>query len=904
MNSKRPFAAALAVLLTIFSAFPTFAQEPTIESELSAADGGSGVDFPVHSQSEASSDAGLPLGLSLQADDADELWLGAWLDVPDGEPYGLYGLCFILEDTVELSLAYSFDGENFELLDGKTWGPESWAEDGFLPFQLLIGADEFPLADFLSGEQEQLFVRMCAVGNDGSKLWTEALEIILDTEGDAQVPILEMELVEGGGAPGLYGVLDSIPENTDCIHLEYSFGGETYYFLEGFQWDLSGPLKQLCIPIDTHPLTAYLSGAVNSLYVRLVITRMDVDVRTEAMFFTHGGIYPPPEFPPPFTAELRYVYGGYQVEGHFEQFPPDVVNIRSQYSLDGMRYHTVDAEFPNDWDLSNLGTSDEHLRFYLENQVCVTYDDEPLKSYVAGKLDRFYIRLEITTETDVYQTQAAVFDRTAAQPFPEAVILRAAFPYTMRPLDEIGNPLNVAYGQYQVTVRENASPEDVAALLPDTLPIEVQLYQTDTGELLTSGIARCQADWKPLAPLELAAGQALTIPNAAGVLTVPAGAEIATPLGSYHLEEPLTFTGPDAGEVQLVLNAVGLEEAPDISLQQNNYQNAQNDIGALSLAFRQKPSGATAIRAYSFVEGDEEWTELCNLLALRDVDHNQAAALYGYVTILRPGDALFDAYLNEELPGFCIGLAIEGGVFDGERVILPWPGEYDPPTSIPEPGGSEGNENDAGSNGGSGDSTEGGQRPSLSRKPPKDLDSSPVIEPPSDESAGDGLVPEETESPEPVSNADSQQLQEDTLPQSPTAVVPSPAAAYTAEESPDIPPGNSVSVSIEPAPTQQTDGGIPAIDVQDGNPAESALSGPVTTAQSSAPLPSGQTSKPDAERTPSRKTDESGPSLPVAAAAAIVLVGGGIAVVAGIAATRGTTAGGVVKTLRRLIFRR
>ena len=32
-----------------------------------------------------------------------------------------------------------------------------------------------------------------------------------------------------------------------------------------------------------------------------------------------------------------------------------------------------------------------------------------------------------------------------------------------------------------------------------------------------------------------------------------------------------------------MLNAVGLEEAPDISLQQNNYQNAQNDIGALSI---------------------------------------------------------------------------------------------------------------------------------------------------------------------------------------------------------------------------------------------------------------------------------------------------------------------------------
>lgn len=45
--------------------------------------------------------------------------------------------------------------------------------------------------------------------------------------------------------------------------------------------------------------------------------------------------------------------------------------------------------------------------------------------------------------------------------------------------------------------------------------------------------------------------------------------------------------------------------------------------------------------------------------------------------------------------------------------MLPWPGEYTPPTRIPELDGSGGNENNAGSGDGSGNSTEGGQRPNL-----------------------------------------------------------------------------------------------------------------------------------------------------------------------------------------------
>lgn len=696
--------AVLAALLLSVVCAPVFAEEEP--QDAASSDG-----------ALSSGGWGAAPGPALQSEDAEEeeFWFFTWLaEASEDGPYGLYGPCGVPADTAELYLEFSFDGEDFERFESRSWGAADWAEDGFLPYQLLVGADESPLSDFLAEEQARLFIRMYAVADDGAERWTEAEEIVLDTEEEVSPPVLELELVEDGGAPGLYGALDGIPDGAVSMGLEYSFGGERYSFFDGFAWDFDrDPADpQLCISIDAHPLSSYLRGAANTLAVRLTISTGEGDLRTEPVVLTHGNTYPLPQTPPPFTAEVRFVAGGYQVDGHFTDFPPDVVRVRPMYSLDGATYRTVDGEYPNDWDLANLGAEGEGLRHDLENQTCVTYNEEPVKSYAAGRLDRFILRLEITTESGTFHSQAAVIERGAPQPVPDGTVVKAAFPYTMRPLDEIGNLMDVPYGQYRVTLRENATPETVRALLSDTLPVEVQFLRGDSDEKITSGVVQCPVSWKPLPPFEAAAGQSLTLPNAAGELTVPAGAEVVTPLGSYLLSEPLPFPG---GEVRLVLDIVGSDEKPDVSLQINDYGNALDEIGALSLAFRQKPSGASKITAYSFVNGDVEWTELCDLLSHRRVDHNQAAELYGYVTVLRPDEAPFADYLRGELPGFCVGLAIEGGVFDGEKVILPWPGNYNPPDYIPEPGGSEGNENNAGADNGGG-SYEDGRRPDLPRE--------------------------------------------------------------------------------------------------------------------------------------------------------------------------------------------
>ncbi|MEG0378259.1 MAG: hypothetical protein RR614_07240, partial [Eubacterium sp.] len=210
--------------------------------------------------------------------------------------------------------------------------------------------------------------------------------------------------------------------------------------------------------------------------------------------------------------------------------------------------------------------------------------------------------------------------------------------------------------------------------------------------------------------------------DAVETLVVPPGAEVITPLGIYTLSSPLLFDDRySTDEVRLVINAVFKDAKPNVALKEKDESSILGDSGALSLAFREKPSGAVSIKAYSFVEEGDEWIALCDLLDERALNHNQAASLYGYVNLLKPDESPLKDYKDGKIPGFFIGLMIEGGVFDGERVVLPWPGDYNPPEEIIEPGSSEGNENNAGS-GGNGDDNDsnGGLHPSIPEedKPP------------------------------------------------------------------------------------------------------------------------------------------------------------------------------------------
>lgn len=585
------------------------------------------------------------------------------------------------------------------------------------------------------------------------------LEIILDsgetprlmrlTDISTEAPLFSAELIRDGTSAGIYGTLNYIPADTIKISVLYTFGEESYYSVEnqdayGFRaWDLTGlsegtaSLTQLCIGSNDSPFKAYLREGVNTLSVKLQITQMtedgSVESFTPAIKFSHNKTWVAPEVPPDFTARIDPTEQGYLLKGKFTDFLPNTVRVRPLYSLDGENYQVICQEEPYDWQLEKLGAENEAELNRLHNQICAASSVEPLKSYLDGAINMFYIKLQITLEDGVsYYTKPFEIARGTPKPLPDNAQVYALFPSSMRVIDRSVRPF-YTYGKYQITVREDADTQEIYGVLPNTVPVEIQIELEGTSSAPITGIVQVGVVWKALSDLNLTAGEAITIADAAEELLIPAGTQVHTPLGVYVLANDLRFDQIFAhDEIRLIVNVIGKDEKPEVSLSGSLVEDASSNQLPLSLSFSLKPSGATEIQAYSFVKGDTSWTKLCNLLTLRAVDANQSQQLYGYVDILQQADTPYQAYLQGEISGFLIALTVKGGVYDGETVILSWPGEYNPPAKIPEIGGSGGNENNAG-NGGDGSSGNGGQRPDL-----PDDENPPVTSQPPPESDSDG----------------------------------------------------------------------------------------------------------------------------------------------------------------------
>lgn len=415
---------------------------------------------------------------------------------------------------------------------------------------------------------------------------------------------------------------------------------------------------------------------------------------------------------PAFYAKIEYSFQGYIVKGTFTEFTPDTILVQPLYSLDGQNYQTCGEN----WDLSHLGTEDESILAKLQNQICLYPNSEPLKSFLEKNTDHFYLKLRITRESGVtYETRPALIEYGAPQSIPEGLTTRAAFSHTVaviktRPFDY--------YGRYQLTVRENATADEIAAYLPDTLPVKITL-QTEKDHF-TDGVVDCPVTWKPLSLPALTAGESVTIADAAEEIVVPAGTQVTTPMGIFQINEPLPLDEPSGSspypltdEVRLVLNVISEDEAPTGVLSEEH--------AGLEISFHLKPTGATAIRAYTLSEGDSEWAEISALSLPETVNAQPSTKNSGYTLVLSNTLEPYHSYLEAQAAGekttpFFIGLKIEGGVYDAKELILPWPDTYDLPLNLPEIGGAGGNHNNAGS-GNHSAGTESGQRPNLPQAP-------------------------------------------------------------------------------------------------------------------------------------------------------------------------------------------
>lgn len=449
--------------------------------------------------------------------------------------------------------------------------------------------------------------------------------------------------------------------------------------------------------------------------------------------------------PPAFSAHIECSGGnGYTVVGTFTEFTADIVKIQPMYSLDGEAYRLcVDAccwNLPSDTEDGEDKSSeaDNGKPQKLKNPECLVSNVEPLKSYLAGTLDRFYLKLCITRiNGESYETNAVVIDRGEPQPLPEEIIASAIFDSSMLVIER--KPPRV-YGKYQLTVSENMSSGEIAAYLPGTVPVMVGLVSGR--KTLADCTVDCPVTWKPFALPALTPGESVTIADAAEAVFVPAGTLIETPIGVFRLEEALgveDMKNMQSDDIDLVLNVIAKDASPTGALK------AERD--GLELAFDRKPTGASSIQAYTCREGDAQWTKLPAPLSLDALSSQPKTENSGYAPVLGNDAEPYRSYLTQKDTGnpapFYVGVVIEGGVYDKQQLILTWPGSYDPPIALPKLGGSGGNENNAGSDD-KNDSTAEGQRPNL----PENPSAPPKDQPPS--SSGAQTEPGQPGSKQPV----------------------------------------------------------------------------------------------------------------------------------------------------------
>lgn len=412
-----------------------------------------------------------------------------------------------------------------------------------------------------------------------------------------------------------------------------------------------------------------------------------------------GLLHGAPDEAPAFSARIEYFDGqGYLVRGTFTEFLPDTCFVQPLYSLDGEAWQPSLAA----WNLQWLGKDTPDDQRMLQNQTCLFGAHEPLASYLAGTLDRFYLKLQITLENGTtYETQTAVIDRGDPRPIPEKYEPDANFASAI--LVRQWRPFK-SHGQCQVTVSADATPEEISALLPDTLPIRV--YLSAGVNDFTDAVVDCPVTWNPLSLPRLTPGESVTIENAAEEILVPAGTLLNTPTGIFQLNEPLGF---EHDEVKLILNVVEENAEPTGTLTAWH--------AGLEISFDLKPTGATAIRAYTLSEGDAAWTEISAPLLPEKVNTPSSTASSLFTFVLTAGQEPYRSWLSAWNAGadprpFLVGLKIEGGVYDGQQLILAYPDTYKIPLQPPAITGSGGNEGNAGSDN-KNDSTPEGQRPNL-----------------------------------------------------------------------------------------------------------------------------------------------------------------------------------------------
>lgn len=545
-----------------------------------------------------------------------------------------------------------------------------------------------------------------------------------------------------------------------------------------------------------------------------------------------------PPVAPAFTAELRLTHEGWGVYGTLSEITEDMTGIVPCYSLDGVEFISEDY---NAWQLDPD---------YLQQQ-CFWPMESPLLEYLAEEVDCFNVKLEITyKDGSVGFTEVVTMEREGTAPLPGEYRVEAVYAASV---------LNISYrppsirGQYHFTVSDTATPEELAALLPKTVPVELQIYQ-DNDPTRHETVTAYTVLWPEI---PAANGGADTEMLAASV-TPPKECTVTIGSETYRVEPPeiLPENGP---ELLVTFHPVSAGVASEVLLSIDRDTAAEG----IRATFPLRPDGATRIIPEYSLDGETGWTVLDDVLASAPLQETPPKFESYTVRILDGAATPLAAYLSGEIPGFYVRLCVEGGALTGITQAAAWPADYDytPPRDDSDDDGSVGNGGNIGSDNSEGSSgANGGQRPNL----PEEVTPTPEPTPtPTPE-------PEPTSTPVPTQTPEPEPTPEPTPTPSPDpASTPVPTPKPTPTQTPMLVP---TPVPIpEPTPTQPPDPTVPVM-----------------------ALP--PTPEPSPEETPEPLPDRQS-TIPAAVVVLTLTAGGGIAVVVGVSSTGTAGAGSFSKFL-------
>ena len=403
----------------------------------------------------------------------------------------------------------------------------------------------------------------------------------------------------------------------------------------------------------------------------------------------------------PFSAEVANQTGLWYLMGTLPDLSDEMTVIEAYYSWDGVNFEQI-AE--TDWELS--GSKQTRITCYP--------NESPLKEYLSNEKNEFYVKLKITGGSYEGFSETALIQRLMLPPGDGLPPLLDSSEYTVL----AGYPATIykkkfrpftIYGQYYLTAASDSSAEQLRALLPGSIPVQVDIYNSESKKADASISYTVQ--WPELPVLS---GTSFTL--TASSVTPPESATVQLGDNLYRFIPPAVDFGISSNTSPLYAT-FNLVEKGSVSPLFLSKQGQDYEYG-LFATLPLKPTGATAITVEISKDGGAQRVS-AGSISLSEYPIDGIPNLESYtVQILAKDDPLLVKNESGNPDGFLVRLHITGSAFAQYTTVEAWPSDYiyTAPIQPGDSSGMEGNRGDAGFN----DSDGTGVRPGTEELIPKE----------------------------------------------------------------------------------------------------------------------------------------------------------------------------------------